>query len=706
MADATLQQVIDKLKEEGTLTRDTGANSLSVAIVELRGINVGITSLGDMLLKNAEAMREAAQNQARLATLKDDDRGSRGPRGEGFKNVATGIGSATSGIGKGLAMAGLGVAAIAGLASMMKFDADKIKKNVETLLSIADLPGMTVGNVAGVSATMGALGLGLAAFSIGQAAGAIAQFISKDDWPETIKKNVGTLLSISDVVKSGDTSLLEEGGKFFLAMTGIGVGLAAFGVGQAVTALAQFTSKDDWAQQVVNNVTTLMKLADMPWSQAASAVVKFPTVLGAMGLGLAAFGAGKAVEGLGSAVSGSSEWVTKFSSGQPFGQRVYDEVTTLLDILDHPNAGFGGAASFVATMGGIGAGLVAFSIGKGAEGIAQGAQEGIRAFTEGDAFADRVKKEVQTLLSIASLPGVGADTAQFILTMGGIGAGLAAFAIGKGVEGVAGGMQGVLSAYTTGEPFAERIKKEVETLMTIPALAEKAGGTEKLKTALGDIGEALSSFAGDKLSSSLKNLGSAALGLISGDEGPIAEMLSLADKSDDLEKASTALQAISKAMSDFSNVKSMGEVDFSGFTKNVARSLPIIQGLVQGGFPKPGSGEIEMPGLLTKDLEIPKGGIFDANLRLEEFAAQMQKINSALGISPVASPTANAGTMIGQTSAQNAAGAGGGGAVVAPTTVGPTYNAPVYNGPVTINNDSSTSFGLNPNDKSQMAGAF
>lgn len=53
-------------------------------------------------------------------------------------------------------------------------------------------------------------------------------------------------------------------------------------------------------------------------------------------------------------------------------------------------------------------------------------------------------------------------------------------------------------------------------------------------------------------------------------------------------------------------------------------------------------------------------------------------------------------------------GAGGakGNTVVAPTTVGPTYTGPVYNGPVTVNNDSSTSFGLNPNDKTQMAYGF
>ena len=471
-------------------------------------------------------------------------------------------------------------------------------------------------------------------------------------------------------------------------------------------AINKFSGNGNWAQNTVDNVNTLMQLADIPWDRAASAVVKFPTVLGAMGLGLALFGAGKAVEGVGTAVNNGAQYIDKFSQGGGFGQRIYDEVTSLLNILDHPNAGFGGAATFAAVMGGIGAGLVAFSIGKGAEGIAEGGQEAISAFTDGQPFAERVKGEVETLLSIPSLPGVGADTAKFIGVMTGIGAGLAAFAFGKGAEGVAGGMQGVLSAYTTGEPFAERIKNEVETLMSIPALADQAGGTEKLKTALTDIGDALAGFAGNKLLGSLADVGTSVLNFLSGQDSPIEEMLKLADNADDLQKAGTALEAISNAMSSFSNVQSMGEVDFTGFTKNVATALPIIQGLVQGGFPKAGSGEIEMAGLLTKDLDIPKGGIFDANLRIEEFAAQMQKINSALGVSAVASPTANAGPMIGQTSVENAAGSAGTN-IVAPSTTGTSYNGGThYHGPVTVSNDSSRTFGINPNDKSQMAAGF
>jgi len=60
------------------------------------------------------------------------------------------------------------------------------------------------------------------------------------------------------------------------------------------------------------------------------------------------------------------------------------------------------------------------------------------------------------------------------------------------------------------------------------------------------------------------------------------------------------------------------------------------------------------------------------------------------------------------TMAEGGVGAGksSGANIVAPTTVGPTYTGTVYNGPVTVNNDSSSTFGLNPNDKTQMAYGF
>jgi len=681
MADTTLQEVINALKDQGDLTRNTGSNSLKALREGLSDtirntsmeISNNIIKLTEALVegqtKAAEAAKEIASKQAAAAALADKQPVQSGPRGEGVKNVGTGVGAAASGIGKGLGFAALGGAALMGLSSMLTLDADAIKSKVSTLLSIADLPGMTVKNVAGVGLTLGALGVGLAAFGIGGGiAGigdAVAKFTSGDNWPERIKSNVEKLLSIADLpnMTAGAVAGVSA------TMGALGAGLAAFGAGSAVAgvgaginaAVEKFGGGGNWVDNIVTDVTKLVNLAtSWNWGTVAGAVVKFPTVMGALGAGLALFGAGKAVEGVGAVVQNGAAYVDKFSSGGGFGERVHKEVTSLLNILDHKNAGFGGAASFIATMGGIGAGLVAFSIGKGAEAIAEGGQAGVKSFTEGKPFAERVKSEVETLLSIMSLPGIeGKNVAGFALTMGGIGAGLAAFSLGKGAEAIAAGAQGAISKFTDDQGFAQRIKSEVETLMSIPALAENAGGTETLKKAMSDIGEALSTFAGDKLSSAFKNLGSAALGFLSGDKGPVAEMLSLADKSDDLTKAADALTKIGNALESFGKIKiKAGDLDFEALGKNIAGSLPLLQGLAQGGFPTAASGVIKMPGWFSSNIDVPSGGVFDPKLRLEELAPAMQKIQAALGMQVAATQTAIPAAAVPDATGTGAGGAG------------------------------------------------
>lgn len=679
MADTTLQEVINALKDQGDLTRNTGTNSLKSLREGLSDtirntsmeISNNILKLTEALVEGqreaAETAKEIAGKQAAAAALADKPTVQSGPRGEGVKNVGAGVGAAASGIGKGLGFAALGGAALMGLSSMLTLDADAIKSKVSTLLSIADLPGMTVKNVAAVGLTMAALGTGLAAFGIGSAVAGlgdtIAKFTSGDNWPERIKSNVEKLLSIADLPN------MTAGAVAGVAATmgALGAGLAAFGIGQGVagvgagvtSAVEKFGRGGNWVDNIVTDVNKLVNLAtSWDWGTVASAVVKFPTVMGALGAGLALFGAGKAVEGVGAAVQNGAEYIDKFSSGGGFGQRVHDEVTSLLNILDHKNAGFGGAAEFIATMGGIGAGLVAFSIGKGAEAIAEGGQAGVKAFTEGKPFAQRVKGEVETLLSIMDLPGAtGKDVAGFALTMGGIGAGLAAFSLGKGAEAIAAGAQGAISKFTDDQGFAQRIKSEVETLMTIPGLAANAGGSDALKTVLGDIGSALSSFASDKFVGALAGVGTSILNFISGEKSPVQEMLSLANKADDLTKAADALTRIGSALEGFGRIKiKSGDLDFEALGKNIAGSLPILQGLAQGGFPKTASGVIKMPGWFSGNIDVPPGGIFDPKLRLEELAPAMQKVQAALGMQVAATQTAVPAAAV-----PNATGTGAGG---------------------------------------------
>jgi hypothetical protein len=283
----------------------------------------------------------------------------------------------------GALLAGVGVGA-AGLTYAMgkieELDTSKIKENVDDLLSMAESDRMTVANVAGVAATMTALGVGLAAFSVGAgASAAIAKFTEGSNWPQEIKDNVTTLLSIGDIPgMGGDAAAVTA------TLTGLGVGLAAFGIGKAAdgvgTAISTFASGDNFAENIKKEVETLLSIDTAGVFETAGLVA----TLTGLGVGLAAFSVGKGTAGVADAV-------TKFS-GENFAADVKREVETLLSI----DTSKGDLGDFVKTMGLLSAGLVAFSTGKGAAGAA----DALTQFTAGDNFAEDIKSEVNTLLSI------------------------------------------------------------------------------------------------------------------------------------------------------------------------------------------------------------------------------------------------------------------------------------------------------------------
>ena len=89
---------------------------------------------------------------------------------------------------------------------------------------------------------LGGIGFGLAIFGVGSAVGwrckALADWTGGENWSSKIKQNVVTLMSIKDAL---DTNLdfLASGGTFALAMTGVGAGLAVFGIGASVVRLLE-----------------------------------------------------------------------------------------------------------------------------------------------------------------------------------------------------------------------------------------------------------------------------------------------------------------------------------------------------------------------------------------------------------------------------------------------------------------------------------
>lgn len=230
---------------------------------------------------------------------------------------------------------------------------DKIKENVAKLLSIADLEGMSVGNVAGVATTMAALGLGLLAFSAGAATGAavtgvdeaVKHFSGNDGFAKSIKDNVETLLSIDT---SGGSSLEIAG-----TMAALSAGLIAFSIGSATAtaaegasqAIEKFSGGGNWAENIVSNITTLLSIADLSFGD----VAKTTGALGTLGTGLAAFGVGQFFAGVGDAVSSADSIVSEVDKLLTIGENA-DRERTL-------------AATGALTS--LGVGLTAFAAGKG-----------------------------------------------------------------------------------------------------------------------------------------------------------------------------------------------------------------------------------------------------------------------------------------------------------------------------------------------------
>ena len=540
-------------------------------------------------LNDANDLAKQQMFDAKQAALVAKDQAAEAKKG----SKGEGVGKATEGIGKGVGAAatGLGLGALLGagalaLVNFLDIDTKKIRKNVNELLSIQDDFGGAGEFFKRGGTFLGAmtgLGLGLASFGIGQTAVAIGQFFSKDDWALQIKENVAQLLSINDLF-SGNLDALAEGGTFFLTMLGLGAGLVAFAIGQA-----------------------------------------------------------------GSAIAGGMSGVLDYFTGGNWAEAIVKNVETLLQIsslvggsmLDTLAAG----GTFPLVMAGLGLGLVAFAIGEAASNVASA----IGLFRDG-LFAQEIFDNVKILLSIPNLPGVAGDTAGFVAIMGGLSAGLVAFAIGK-----AGNNVGDAIGKFTGN-FADNIKRDVATLLSImedPNInTSKAGEFAIVMTKLG-VG--LGAFALAKGIDGLSNIVGAIGKFLSGEESTISQILKLTGKVTELEAVSRALNSIRIALNEFGKIKIDVEgADLEGLAKKLGSTIPLLEGLAKGG-------KVEQ-GFFTSDIDFGKG-LLSPDLKLDEMVAKINQVNAILGFNPAQPAVAGAAVNVGST--EVAEGQRGGAGVVA-----------------------------------------
>jgi len=340
---------------------------------------------------------------------------------------------AMTAIGAGLAALsiGTGVAAAVDKFAGDGVFAENIVKNVKTLLSIKDeLGGSNIGLLTdGITfgAAMTGIGIGLAVFGAGSAVAGMSDKLlgnekfGNPDWAQGIVDNVVTLLSISDEVEGAGKNLIGESAKFLLAMTGIGAGLAVFGVGSAIAGLVatggEFVNPE-WATQIKDNVITLLSISDVVEGKGKNLIgesAKFLLSMTGIAAGLAIFGVGSAVAEL---VTTGGDFVNP-----EWAQSIVDNVETLLTISSLPGV-LMDTAAFVAVMGGIAAGLVAFS-------AAEGFAAAVGYFSGGDTV-DNIKTNVEKAMSILEDENINPEKAtQLKTTLQTVGEALSSFAGGE-----------------------------------------------------------------------------------------------------------------------------------------------------------------------------------------------------------------------------------------------------------------------------------
>jgi len=512
-------------------------------------------------------------------------------------------------------------------------------QQVPDIEPVKDKKGMSLLKTMGIAALVAGGGAILAA---------LGGFLDFD--AEGVKKNIKTLLSISDDV-GGKAEFFLEGGTFFLAMTGIGLGLAVFGAGSAIAGLSDSLNNaignKSWAENIKENVKILLSISDEVGGKE-----EFLKEGGAFVLAMTGIGLGLAVFGAGSTVAGAADAITDFIKPD-FAQSIKDNVLTLLSIKDEAGGNLeflkSGGTFFVA-MTALSAGLVAFAVGEAAASTAQA----ISSFS-GENFAQQIKDNVITLLSISKLDGIGMDTAGFVAVMGGLSAGLLAFAVGQTGASVA----DALSRFMTGkDKFSTAIVDNVKELMTIydiPVIKDGSATGETFAELMSGIGRGLNAFAGGQLGSALKGVGTSILNFLTGNESPIEEMVKLADNAKDLDTASDAIEKLATSLSVISAMKFDGSnLNFKAFAKDLKESVPIIEAAIMG----------DDGGFFGTKIE----GLASSNIKYEDAVKNIKMLREAL----VAMPR-TAGLQTSQAT-NTAEGGTGNNTVVAPTVVDASVN--------------------------------
>tara|TARA_Y100000114_G_scaffold103753_1_gene96934 strand:+ start:73 stop:2097 length:2025 start_codon:yes stop_codon:yes gene_type:complete len=402
-------------------------------------------------------------------------------------------------------------------------------------------------------------GVGVAAAGIGfglnQAAQALKSFEDVDGMK--IAKNINDIMTIvpSDEGAGEMLKFLGEGATFFLVMTGLGVGLAAFGIGAGVASVTSFLDPV-FGEKIKYNVLTLLSIPD-------EAGGKLDTMAkgGALLLALTGLGVGLAIFGAGSTVGVTADVIGNFMNADWAGS-IKRNVLTLLSIADYKGdldmlkSDSGGVTMALTNLG---VGLAVFGIGSTIAGIG----EGVTNFTNPD-WAQSIKDNVMILLSIGDAAGGNVemlkDGGAFFLAMTGLGLGLAVFGLGQTFVGI--------GNFFSGDNMAQRVKDDVQTLISVvdqdPDILRKSRG---FKAAMTNVADAMAVYG----SGTLKKAGADFLGGIAklftfggGEPSPVDVAIRIGNNEAKINKGAAGMRTLARSLETFSRVD-LDSADLSNY---------------------------------------------------------------------------------------------------------------------------------------------
>jgi len=581
-----LKIIAEELKRNRT-SIEQGHDKTSERLQELTNL------FGDFIKKSSmtasddlESKREKKNDRSSLSKIKEMG----GSVISGGKSALGGIGGMLAGITGALGglvklVGGSALVGLIGLTALNLIDADKIKENVTTLLSIGERYNentlKTLLSDGAVIVALKTLGTALVFFAAGSAvaAGVNAgiEYFGQGDWAETVKNNVTTLLSIGERYNEGTLKTLFSDGAVIVALTGLGAGLLYFGAGSAVAAGVQKFSEPDWANQVSENVITLLSIPNNFTLGALEMLFDGAGVSAALvglGVGLAVFGAGGAAAGGALAVG-----------GKDFGKNIRENVNNLLSISDDAGSNIGlllKGGTVVLALTGLGAGLAAF--GAGAV-VAGGADMLADWFADGTDWTLEVVKNVQNLLSIASLENVGADTAVFLKTMTGIAAGLAVFSIGATVSGISNALSDWISPGEGRGDWTLDTKRRVNNILSIVKENENLEqNANSFAAAMSKIKDGLNAFASGSFVGSLKNAGASIVNFFAGNDSPFENIRMISQEAQGLTVGADAVDRLAISMGKLSDFEFDGsKFKIKDFADDLLEAVPVIEKSIMGG---------------------------------------------------------------------------------------------------------------------------